>query len=86
MPHFPLEWKDGKNPVAIMGNFNIDPPPLCADVFAFEKQTGHNIDYIVVWQYQPLTDTCTIAIQSVIAKNYKLIYENAEVLKLYKRN
>jgi hypothetical protein len=86
MPHFPLEWKKGRNPVAIMGDFNIDPPPLCADVSAFENQTGHNVEYIVVWKYQPLTDTCTTSIQSLISKNYSLIYENADILKLYKRN
>lgn len=86
MPHFPLEWKKGKNPVVIMGNFNIEPPPLCADIHAFEKQTGHLIDYIVVWDYQPLTDTCTLTIQSVISSSYHLIYNKDERMKLYERN
>ncbi len=86
MPHFPLEWKKGKNPVVIMGNFNIEPPPLYADIHAFEKQTGHLTDYIVVWHYQPLTDTCTLTIQSVISSGYHLIYNKDEKMKLYERN
>jgi hypothetical protein len=86
MPHFPLEWRAGKNPVAILGNFNIEPPPLCANINAFEKQTGHTIDYIVVWNYTPLLDSCTVAIQRQISSGYHLIYKDGEELTLYERN
>ena len=83
--HFPLEWKKGRDPVEIMGNFNVDPP-LCADIRAFEYKTGHLIDYIVVWEYGQLTDSCTLAIQSVISSGYHLIFHKDEKLKLYERN
>jgi hypothetical protein len=86
MPHFPLEWKKDRNPVVLMGNFNISPPPLCADADFFEKKTGHIIDYVVVWNYSSLEDTCTMNIQKMLAERYYLVYNEQELVKLYKRN
>ena len=84
--HFPLAWKDGMNPVNLLGKFN-GSVPLCADIASFEKLTGKNIDYIVRWKYQEeLTDSCTAQIESVIAANYTLAFRSFDKqLYLYKR-
>ncbi len=84
MPHFPLEWKKGRNPVALLGSFN-GRLPLCADIQNFEKNTNHNIDYIVTWNYNPLDDSCTTSIKNTLDSNYDLILNDNDNLKLYKR-
>jgi uncharacterized membrane protein len=84
MPHFPLIWKSDKNPVSIIGSFN-GTPPLCADINKFEKLTCYHVDYIVVWHYEGLTDTCSSSIQSVLNSGYRLVYQKNNYLKLFRR-
>jgi hypothetical protein len=73
------------NPVTLLGSFN-GTPPLCADINTFEKKSGHLIDYIALWNYSDLSDTCSISIQTILAKNFHLIYNEEEKLKLYQHN
>jgi hypothetical protein len=84
MPHFPLEWKKERNPVALLGNFN-GGLPLCADINNFEKNTKHNINYIVTWNYNPLDDSCSNSIKNSLDSNYLLILNDNDNLKLYQR-
>ena len=84
MPHFPLEWKKGKNPVSILGSFNGEVP-LCADVNKFEKVTNYKINYIVTWNYNPLSDSCSLLIKETLDSNYTLILNDNDNLKLYSR-
>ena len=85
--HFPLAWRENRNPVVLMGSFN-GLPPLCANVFEFEKNTSRKIDYIILWRYQnKLTDTCTLQIQSTLQANYRLCFKSLDKqLYMYKRN
>ena len=85
VPHFPLIWKENRNPVVILGDFNSNPP-LCANVQSFEKLTGHKIDYILMWDYNQMTDSCSQAIESVISSSYHLVCTKDSRLKLYERN
>ena len=84
MPHFPLNWKKGKNPVSILGSFNGEVP-LCADVNKFEKVTNYKINYIVTWNYNPLSDSCSLLIKETLDSNYTLILNDNDNLKLYSR-
>ena len=85
--HFPLTWNENRNPVVLMGSFN-GLPPLCANVFEFEKNTSGKIDYIILWRYQTImTDTCTQQIQSILRSNYSLCFKSLDrQLYMYKRN
>lgn len=84
MPHFPLEWKKERNPVSLLGSFN-GGLPLCADIQNFERNTNHNVDYIVTWNYNPLNDSCSNSIETTLGSNYELILNDNDNLKLYKR-
>ena len=82
--HFPLIWKENRNPVVLLGNFN-GSPPLCAKIQSFEKETGYLIDYILVWDYRQFNDSCSNDIEKVISSSYHLICSKDERLKLYER-
>ncbi len=84
-PHFPVEWKKDKSPISILGEFTGDLP-LCADIKKFEKTTGHNIDYVMLWYHRELTDSCSAGIINHLKNNYSEVYKDGERVRLYKRN
>ena len=84
-PHFPVEWKKNRNPISILGEFTGNVP-LCADINKFEIQTGKKIDYVMFWGDQHLTDSCTVAINNYLEKNYKEIFADGDAVKLYERS
>jgi hypothetical protein len=83
-PHFPVEWKEERNPIQIMGEFT-GYVPLCANMEKFEKVTGKNIDYVLVWRPQQLNDSCSNSINAYLAGHYSLITDEAGA-RLYRRN
>jgi len=82
-PHFPIRWNEGMDPNQLLGNFN-GFKPLCADVHKYEKVTGRRIDYITVWHYQELGDSCSQEIRNLLQADFVLVHET-ENGKLFAR-
>ena len=84
--HFPLNWRKNKSPYGVIApdfgrNLNA-----CHDINEYEKASGHTVDYVFRWYYNPQsTNSCNIITNKFIAENYNLVYTSpsgkAEVFK-----
>lgn len=83
--HFPLRWKENKNPQEYLGNLgHINP---CLDLDKYERVTGKKINYISKWKYDGNTNnSCAAATDSFIKVNFMEVYKSGSgSVILYKR-
>jgi hypothetical protein len=85
-PHFPMKWKENKVPYDIAGDYANSSQP-CLTIDRYEKVSGVRVDYITRWYWNEyMTDSCTLAVDSLLAKNFELVYTSPQgKLNLYKR-
>lgn len=85
-PHFPMKWKENKEPYEIAGDYANSSQP-CLTIDRYEKVSGVRVDYITRWYWNEfLTDSCTLEVDSLLAQNFDLIYTSPQgKLNLYRR-
>jgi hypothetical protein len=72
--HFPLIWKEDRDPNEIVGNSGKSNRP-CIDLNKFTAITGRYIDYILVMKRpSELNDSCTISADAQIRESYKEVF------------
>lgn len=72
--HFPLMWRQGRNPEFILGNASKSNRP-CVDIEKFKKISGVNIEYILVMKRpQELNDSCSLSVDAQMKFTYKEIF------------
>ncbi len=59
--YFPVNWAEGKLPRRSINNMYAGKYPPCGDFTAYEKQAGHQIDYILLqnWRNEFINTQCT---------------------------
>lgn len=70
---FPVLWKQGLEPLSLMGDIVSRPP--CADMKNYE-QRAQPIDYIVQWKEPASSDACTENIRQHIRENYMEVFRS----------
>jgi hypothetical protein len=83
-PHFPLEWKQGRNPYDLLGTF-AKKQSICADFLNFENTTRRRIDYVLMWKFNQVNDSCSRLINARLKSHYKLVYSDGPGLILYEK-
>jgi hypothetical protein len=87
--YFPVIWKKEKNPynyISINEGFENQPPSV--DISGYNKKTGGDIDYVILWclDEQYLNHAYTIHTLEQLRRNYTLVFSSEHNLaKLYKR-
>ena len=72
--HFPLIWKENRNPDEILGNAGKSNRP-CIDLNNFKKATGREVDYILVMKRPvDLIDSCSLVADEALRTGYKEIF------------
>ena len=88
--YFPVRWKNEQNPYWHLATYDgIEGLPPSADIDAYKKKTGVDIDYILLWCWEPksVQDTHFYALYQQINKSYHLLYTSAtNRTMLYQRN
>ncbi len=70
-PHFPLQWKRGKDPYETVGRFSASIPP-CFSTQALLK-TELSIDAVVCWRSNEPADSCSREIRQWLEQEYKAV-------------
>jgi hypothetical protein len=85
-PHFPMKWRENKEPYEVAGDYANSSQP-CLTIDRYEKASGIRVDYITQWYWnETMVDSCTLAVDSLLLKNFTLIYTSPQgKLNLYKR-
>ena len=88
--YFPVRWKDEKNPYWHLATYEgIEGQPPSADIDAYKKKTGVDIDYVILWCWEPksIEDPHFYALYQQINKGYHLVYLSSSLrTSLYQRN
>jgi hypothetical protein len=77
MGYFPLNWKEGVNPYHHLSTGNgIEGQPPGADIAGYTKNTGVQIDYILMWCYDAKVadDDGYYKLQAQIDAGYHRVY------------
>lgn len=85
-PHFPMKWKNGKEPYGVAGDYaNSDRP--CLTIDRYEEISGVHVDYITRWYWNEiLNDSCTKTTDSLLASQFEKVFTSPQgKLILYKR-
>jgi hypothetical protein len=86
--YFPLNWKAGMNPrQSIPGMIQGELPP-CGDYRAYEKQVSHQIDYIVMqqWQSKYISYPCVRDFMQMLHADFDKVYQSQHnYVIVYKR-
>lgn len=85
-PHFPMKWKEKKEPYEIAGDYANSSQP-CLTIARYEKVSGVRVDYITRWYWnESLKDSCTLAVDSLLSQYFEEIYTSPlGKLRLYER-
>lgn len=85
--HFPLTWKQEKNPFTLLSiNAGIEGAPPCVDIAAYRQRTGVHIDYIMQLCYTDgqQNNGCVQSVLTELQANYSLVYTSpTSRVKLY---
>lgn len=88
--YFPVKWREEVNPYIYLNRAEgIEGVPPYADMAAYKRETGVDVDYIVLWCYQAsfLANSHFSTLFSDIRKSYHLIYTSpGGRTMLYQRN
>ncbi len=72
--HFPLIWKENRNPDVILGNSGKSNRP-CIDLEKFKSYTGFYVDYILVMNRpNDLTDSCSLLVNDQLKSGYEQVF------------
>ena len=72
---FPLRWTDHADPYrALIKGHGIEVAPPQATIREYELRSGHAVDYVLLWCYQPAFDT-DIAYAPVAAELRQLYHQ-----------
>lgn len=75
LPHFPVQWKENRDPLKIIGDFGTKRRP-CLRLSGLKEKTGSNIDYVFITATPTeATDSCTRDILQQVNEHYDMIYK-----------
>jgi len=82
--HFPLLWKESKNPEKVLGNYTSSNHP-CVHLDDFENTFQRKITTVSVWKKENSSesDSCDQSVQQLLNKQFQIIYQdnNIQLLK-----
>ena len=82
--HFPLVWKESKNPEKVLGNYTSSNHP-CVHLDDFENTFQRKITTVSVWKKENSSesDSCDQSVQQLLNKQFQIIYQdnNIQLLK-----